>query len=300
MRNLLQLQKNRAINKNPKLMDIDVDSTINNYNSIISFNYSDHKPVKADVKIPLVNAKQFKWLLKNWRVENIAEIEKEARMARRQGTYSDISNLDREALFWFNVDDSLIFNSKVAIEFYHIPNWNETRKFFAHFRVILEDINGDRNAISIREPAVRNFLSIWDWVGLFPEDYSSLDDYIMYSHPNFGSIIPTEEATDALSLLNINSDLPDTESVRDHSPQGDNNERPKSEQETTTTAPRPGTSTEMERSTPIDEVLSVVFDESYPLLAGNYVLLYFRANGDVIGTSDTIRLEYNIDLSSAI
>ncbi|OTF69324.1 hypothetical protein BLA29_008973, partial [Euroglyphus maynei] len=193
---------------------------------------------------------------------------------------------NENSLWWPNVDDPGIFQRNFRIEFFHIPDWNRTKKFYALFRILSDDDDDEaRIPVSIRDPFVRSFINEWDWVGIFPEKFTSLDNFLTYSYPRFGNVLPTEQAADALSMLNINDDNSRDFDHHD-SQQGDQHRNLGKDNSSSSSTTTTTTDTADQPANPTEEVFSVHFDEQIPILAGRYVLVYIRKNGDVIGVSE--------------
>ncbi|KAH7639379.1 hypothetical protein HUG17_3412 [Dermatophagoides farinae] len=333
-RNLLKIQSNLQKIDPSKVAKI--EPIVMYYDSIPQYTLSDHKPVRQLVWIPIMEMKQLKKDLARQRRDrrrltlpsafdkppvphrrlrsdsatsfvprtmNEFHIGQEpmAMLSNEISTASSLLKFEIDKDWWPNVDDPGLFEPSYRIEFYHIPDWNQTKKFYVHFRILSnnDDDDHDRRPVSIRDPSVKRFLNPWDWVGLFPENFTSLDDFLTFSYPKFGNALPTEQAADALSMLNIDDDNHDE--TRDSDPvsqQGDQQLNRDSDKETSSLTA--DTDAEPESANHTDEVFPVYFDESIPILAGRYLLVYVRHNGDVIGISEPFQIERDIDMSSDI
>ncbi|UXI19802.1 mitochondrial ribonuclease P protein 1 [Sarcoptes scabiei] len=265
MRNLLKLQLGSKNDHSGLISKI--EPKLIHYNSIPEYLNSDHKPVRQIAFIPILEMNKIKQQLFRQR----------RRIKKSIDSSEDTMNANDRIDVWSNIDDPDLFQKRYRIEFYHIPNWNVTKQFYAHFRLKLEDNASDQSETTDNE--AENFLSEWDWVGLFPENFTSLDKFLTYSYPKLGSNMQAEEAVDALSMLSVGSDS--NPSTIERSSQGDNTRNVTSTSNT-------------------ENILTVYFDENCPIIAGRYLLIYVRANGDVIGVSDPFTIAQDIDLSSAI
>nr|XP_027198129.1 uncharacterized protein LOC113792440 [Dermatophagoides pteronyssinus] len=338
-RNLLKFQSRWQKTDHSKMSSIEPISMY--YDSLPQYTTSDHKPVRQLIWIPIMEMKEIKKDLNRKRrdtrrltlptlfdqlpqppstVASYQRLRSDSVTTFLPATTTDefpmdmisneLSSIDTEieanenSLLWPNIDDPSIFQPTYRIEFFRIPDWNRTKKFYANFKIVTDDDDDDnheRRPVSIRNPSVRKFIDQWDWIGIFPEKFTSLDDFLTYSYPRFGNALPTEQAADALSMLNIDDD----DNIRDFdddSQQGDQQSSRSSNKEETSSIDSSSitTTTTTSIDTTTDEVFSVHFDEQIPILAGRYLLIYIRKNGDVIGISEPFDIERDIDLSSDI
>ncbi|KAI2799902.1 Inositol polyphosphate phosphatase, catalytic domain ues [Blomia tropicalis] len=269
-----------------------------NYASIPEFLFSDHKPVRAiakisletfDIKMKTSRRRRMVRAPPEFMAKNIPigiDVLKDNSLGPSVGANNMADNND--------FDDSpsieeqgLAFSRNFRIEFEPIQNWTIATNQTIYFRVI--DIRTDK-PVTAEIANLFNALSIWDWIEL-SENSSRLIE-------KAGDDVSRSTSSSTISSSKTSSSyISCDENVEQTKQQNNEESSSKSEEQisstsTTSSTTRSQTESFVSSSSQIDATtFSALFGESAPLFSsGQYILIYRRKNGDVLGLSQPFEI----------
>ncbi|XP_017483063.1 PREDICTED: synaptojanin-1-like [Rhagoletis zephyria] len=190
------------------------------YESIRQYCGSDHKPVRAIAHISAsAFAEKIKWLQSRVK-QRISKRDSPGLRAKTHrapavqgpahgegrstdGVVADSpsSRSAPRSRHYYHEDPSLSLARQMTVQFEPIRDWTVESNHTIFFRVM---DNRTNQTVGPDFPGLFQVLSNWDWIGLYREDFYSLDNYVTFAYPRFGETV--EEAEDALALLHDETD----------------------------------------------------------------------------------------------
>lgn len=214
------------------------------YDSIRQYCGSDHKPVRAIAHISATAFAEKNKFLQSRIKHRVSKRDSQSaitkmqkspvvRTTQEEGSSTDNVVADSQTPRYisrsYHIDPSLCLSRQLTVQFEAIRDWKVERNHTVFFRVV---DNRNNRTVGADYPGLFQVLSNWDWIGelicivqlqclsyffllgLYKEDFHSLDNYVTFAYPRFGETV--EEAEDALALLH--DDTEDQHDHQEHSP----------------------------------------------------------------------------------